>query len=46
VRASTGSPAARRAARLGDSDHTVTVVDRSPPTPRARELAPAWVAAA
>jgi hypothetical protein len=39
---------ARRAdARLsGGTDHAVTVIDRSPPTPRARKLAPTWVAGA
>jgi hypothetical protein len=29
---------------MGGTDHAVTVIDRSPPTPRARELAPTWVA--
>jgi hypothetical protein len=29
---------------MGGTDHAVTVIDRSPPTPRAHELAPTWVA--
>jgi len=44
VRASTGSPAARERGSVGGTDHAVTVIDRSPPTPRARRLAPTWVA--
>jgi len=36
VRTSTGSPAALSTARVGGTDHAVTVIDRSPPTPRAR----------
>jgi hypothetical protein len=44
VRTSTGSPAAFSRGSKGDTDHVVTVIDRSPLTPRARELAPAWVA--